>query len=123
MVLKTNITLRNDEYKDFFPGVEKGGRAELGILDQGSWNVALMMVQGNRPKEGTFAGLLVVAIDAESDENHGVEEEIWPDYTGEEEDEREPRRNNRPEPPGTVGKGFLSLQLSPGLRERAKSGR
>jgi len=90
---------------DFFPGVEKGGRAELGISDQGSWNAALMMAQANCPNEGTFAGLLVVAIDAESDENHGVEGEIGPDYTGEEEDEREPRRNNRPENPGHGGEG------------------
>jgi len=105
MLLKTNITLWNDEYMDFFPGVEKGGRAELGISDQGSWNAALMMAQAKRPNEGTFAGLLVVAIDAESDENHGVEEEIGPDYTGEEEDKREPRRNNRPENPGHGGEG------------------
>jgi len=105
MLLKTNITLRNDEYMDFFPGVEKGGRAELGISDQGSWNGALMMAQANRPNEGTFAGLLVVAIDAESDENHGVEEEIGPDYTGKEEDEWELPRNNRPENPGHGGEG------------------
>jgi len=88
---------------DFFPGVEKGGRAELGISDQGSWNAALMMAQANGPHQGTFAGLLVVSIDAESDENHGVEEESRPDDTGEEEDEREPRRNNRPEKPGHGG--------------------
>jgi len=105
MLLKTNITLRNDEYMDFFPGVKKGGRRELGISDQGSWNSALMMAQANRTNEGTFACLLVVAIDAESDENHGVEEEIGPDYTGEEEDEREPRRNNHPENPGHGGEG------------------
>jgi len=90
---------------DFFPGVGKGGRAELGISDQGSWNAALMMAQGNRPNEGTFAGLLVVAIDAESDENHWVQEEVGPDYTGEEEDEREPPRNNRPEDLGHGGEG------------------
>jgi len=103
MLLKMNITLRNDEYMDFFPGVEKGGRAELGISDQGSWNAALMMAQANHPKESTFAGLLVVAIDAESDVNHVVEEEIGPDYTGEEEDEQEPRRNNHPQNPGHGG--------------------
>jgi len=83
MILKTNITLQDDEYMDFFPGGEKGEGAELGILDQVSWNVTLMMAQANRPNGGTFAGLLVVAIDAESDGNHGVEEEIDPDYTGE----------------------------------------
>jgi len=105
MLHKTNITLWNDEYIDFFPSVEKGGRAELGISDKGSWNPALMMAQANRPNEGIFDGLLVVAIDAESHENHGVEEEIGPDYTGKEEDEREPRRNNRPENPGHRGEG------------------
>jgi len=105
MLLKTNITLRNDKYMNFFPGVEKGGTAELGISDQGSWNAALMMAQANRPNEDTFAGLLVVAIDAESNENHGVDEEIGPDYTGEEEDEREPRRNIRPKNPGHGGEG------------------
>jgi len=73
MLLRTNITLRNDEYMDLFPGVEQGGRAELGISDQGSWNAAIMMAQANRPNERTSGGLLVVAIDAESDENHGVE--------------------------------------------------
>ena len=100
MLLKTNITLRNDEYMDFFPGLEKGERAELSISDQGSWNAALMLGQAKRPLEGTFAGLLVVAIDAESDENHGVEEEMGPDYTSEEEDEREPRRKNCLKNPG-----------------------
>ena len=78
---------------------------ELGISDQGSLNAALMMAQANHPNKGTFAGLLVVVIDAESDENHGVEEEIGPDYTGEEEDEWEPRRNNCPEHPGYGGEG------------------
>jgi len=36
MLLKMNFTLGNDEYMDFFPGMEKGGRVELGISDQGS---------------------------------------------------------------------------------------
>ena len=96
MLLKPNITLPNDKYMDFFPSVEKGGRVELGISHQGSWNAALMMAQANRPNEGImiFAGLLVVAIYAESDENHGVEEEIGADCTGEEWDEREPQWHN-----------------------------
>jgi len=61
--------------------------------------------QANRSNEDTFAGLLVVAIDAESDDNHGVEEEIGTDLTGEEKDEREPPRNNRPDNPGHGGDG------------------
>ena len=69
---------------------------ELGISDQGSWNSALMMAQGNGPNTDFFVGLLVVAMAAESDQNHGVSEEIMPDYTGEDEDEREPGRGNRP---------------------------
>jgi len=84
MLVKTNITLRNDEYIDFFPRVEKAGRAEQGILDEGSWNAALMMAQANRHNEGLFAGHLVVAINPASDDNHGVEEEVGPDYTREE---------------------------------------
>ena len=96
MLLKTTITLRNDEYLDIFPDVEQSGRVELGISDQGSWNSALMMAQGNRPKAGSFVGLLVVDIAAESDQNHEVSEEIMPDYTGEDQDEREPGRGNRP---------------------------
>ena len=96
ILLKTTITLRNDEYLDIFPGVEQGGKVELGISDQGSWNSALMMAQGNRPNADSFVGLLVVAMAAESDQNHGVSEEIMPDYTGEDEDEREPGRGNRP---------------------------
>jgi len=89
MLLMTNITLQNDEYMEFFPGLEKGGKAELGISDQGSWNTALMMAQANCPHEGSFAGLLVIAMDTENDENHGVKEDIGPDYTGEEEHELE----------------------------------
>ena len=96
MLLKTTITLQNDEYLDIFPDVEQGGRVELGILDKGSWNSALMMPQGNRPNAGSFVGLLVVGIAAERDQNHGISEEIMPDYTGEDEDEREPGRGNRP---------------------------
>ena len=69
---------------------------ELGISDQGSWNSALMMAQDNRPNADSFVGLLVVAMAAESDQNHGVSEEIMPDHTGEDEDEREPGRGNRP---------------------------
>jgi len=61
-----------------------------------------MIAQVNRPNEDTFASLLVVVIDAECDENHGVEEEIGPDYTGGKADKWEPRRNNRPE---NVGHG------------------
>ena len=82
MLLKTNITLRNDEYLDIFPDVQEGGRVERGISDQGSWNSALMMAQGNRPNAGSFVGHLVVGIAAESDQNQGVSEEIMPDYTG-----------------------------------------
>jgi len=120
MLLKTNITLRNDDYMDFFPGVEKGERGELGISDQGSWNAALMMAQANCPNEGTFAGLLVVAIDAESDENHGVEEEIRPDYTSEEEDEPEPWRINRPENPGPGGEGPSQPSTQPRPSRKGK---
>jgi len=61
----------------------------VGISDQASWNAILMIAQANRPNEGSFAGLLVVTTEAESDENHGVEEEIGPDYTAEEEHEAE----------------------------------
>ena len=96
MLIKTTITRRNDEYMDIFPDVKQGGRVELGISDQGSWNSALMMAQGNRPNAGSFVGLLVVGIAAESDQNHGVSEEIMRDYTGEDEDEPEPGRGNRP---------------------------
>jgi len=113
-----NITLRNDEYMDFFPGVNKGGRTELGISDQGSWNAALMMAQVYRPNEGPIGGPLVVAIDAESDENHGVEEEIGLDYTCEQEDWQELRRNNHPENPGHGGEG--PSQLSTHLRPLRK---
>ena len=52
--------------------MEQGGRVELGISDQGSWNSALMMAQGNRPNAGSFVGLLVVGIAAKSDQNQGV---------------------------------------------------
>ena len=79
VLLKTTITLRNDEYLDIFPSVEQGGRVELGISDQGSWNSALMTAQGNRPNADSFVGLLVVAIAAESDQNHRVSEEIMLD--------------------------------------------
>jgi hypothetical protein len=95
MLLKTTITVRNDEYLDLLPGTEQGGRVEMIISDQGSWNAALMMAQGNRPNEGSYAGLLVVAVAATEDSEHGVEEEIGPDYTGEDEDERELGRGNR----------------------------
>ena len=69
---------------------------ELGISHHGSQNSALMMAQGNRPKAGSFVGLLVVGIAAESDQNYRILEEIMPDYTGKDEDEREPGRGNRP---------------------------
>ena len=45
---------------------------------------------------GSFVGLLVVDIAAESDQNHEVSEEIMSNYTREDEDEREPGRGNRP---------------------------
>ena len=54
------------------------------------------MAQGNRPNAGSFVGLLVVGIAAESDQHHGVSEKIMPDYTGKDEDEWEPGRGNRP---------------------------
>ena len=64
------------------------------ISDQGSWNAALMMAQGNRPNEGSYAGLLVVAVAATEDSEHGVEAEIGPDHTSEDKDEQELRRGN-----------------------------
>ena len=94
MLLKTTITVRNDEYLDLLPNTELGGSVERIISDQGSWNVALMMAQGNRPNEGSYTGLLVVAVAATEDSEHGVEEEIGPDHTSEDEDEQEPRRGN-----------------------------
>ena len=94
MLLKTTITVRNDEYLDLLPDTELDGRVEMIISDQGSWNAALMMAQGNRPNEGSYAGLLVVAVAATEDSEHGVEEEIGPDHTSEDEDEQEPRRGN-----------------------------
>ena len=96
MLLKTTITLRNDKYLDIFLSVEQGGRVELGIPDQGSWNSALMMAQGNPPNADSFFGLLVVAIAAESDQNHGVSEEIMPDYTGKDEDRAGARKGQSP---------------------------
>ena len=90
------IILQNDEYLDIFPDVEQGRRVEMGISNQGSWDSALMMAQDNRPNAGSFVGLLVVGIAAECDQNHRISEEIMPDYTGEDEDEREPGRGNRP---------------------------
>ena len=94
MLLKTTITVRNNEYLDLLPDTELGGRVEMIISDQGSWNAALMMAQGNRPNEGSYTGLLVVAVAATEDSEHGVEEEIGPDHTSEDEDEQEPRRGN-----------------------------
>ena len=94
MLLKTTITVRNDEYLDLLPDTELDGRVEMTISDQGSWNAALMMAQGNRPDEGSCAGLLVVAVAATEDSEHGVEEEIGPDHTSEDEDEQELRRGN-----------------------------
>ena len=35
ILLKTTITLRNDKCLDIFPGVDQGGKVELGISDQG----------------------------------------------------------------------------------------
>ncbi|KAG0133819.1 hypothetical protein HOY82DRAFT_603468 [Tuber indicum] len=99
MVLRTNITLRNEEYLVIFP-VEQGGRVQFFILDQGSWNVALMMAQGKRPNEGSFVCLMVVAIAAQGDMDHGAEDEIRPDYPGEDEDEEELGRGNRCGNPG-----------------------
>ena len=69
---------------------------ELGISDQGSWNSALMMAQGNPPNVNSFVGLLVVAMAAENDQNHRVSEELMPDYTGEDEDDQKLGRGNRP---------------------------
>ena len=69
---------------------------ELGISDEGSWNSAVMMAQGNRLNAGFFVGLLVVGISAESDQNQGVSEGIMLDYTAENEDELESGRGNPP---------------------------
>ena len=96
MLLKTTITLRNNEYFDIFPDMGQGGSVELGISDQGSWNSALMMAQGYRLNVGFFVGLLVLGISAKSDQNQGDSEEIMPDYTGEDEDELELGRGNPP---------------------------
>ena len=87
ILLKTTINLGNHEYLDIFPSIEQGGKVNLDISDQGSWNSALMMAQRNRPNTDFFDGLLVVAIAAESDQNHGVSEEILSDYTGQDQDE------------------------------------
>ena len=54
------------------------------------------MAQGNRPNADSCDGLLVVAIAAESDQNHKVSEEIMPDYTSDDENEREPGRRKHP---------------------------
>jgi len=94
MLLQTTTTQRNDEYLAIFPGMELSASVELCISHQGSWHVVLMMAQGNRPNPDSFVGLLAVAIAPESDPNHGVLEEIMPDHTSQEEDEREPRRCN-----------------------------
>jgi len=102
MMLKTNIIIRNDEYLDLF-AVAQGDRVERVISDQGSWDAAVMMAQGNRPNEDAFAGLFVEAISARADYNHLVEEEIGPDYTGE--DERGPGSNNRPRNTGRGNNG------------------
>ena len=50
---------------------------------------------------------MVVGIAARKDGEHGVEEEIGPEYTGEDEHEREPGRGNRHgnSPPGDDGEG------------------
>jgi len=94
MQLKRTTTLGNDEYLDIVPGVKQGARVELGIPDQGSWNAALMMAQGNHSNMDSFVGLLVVAITAEDDQNHGVSEGIMLDDTGKDQADREPRRHN-----------------------------
>ncbi|KAG0632751.1 P-loop containing nucleoside triphosphate hydrolase protein [Tuber brumale] len=93
MMLKTNITIWNDEYLDLF-GVEQGDMIERVISDQGSWNVAVMAAQGNCRNQSFFAGLLVVAIPTVEDLDHFVEEEIGLDYTSKDDDEREPGRDN-----------------------------
>ena len=100
--------------------MEQGGKVELGISDQGSWNSAFMKAQGNRPNADSFVGLLVVAMAAESDQNHGVSEEIMPDYTGEDEDEWEPGRGNRPRNsrPEDRGEGPHQPQGLPGQNRR-----
>ncbi|KAG0635010.1 hypothetical protein HOY80DRAFT_1004650 [Tuber brumale] len=56
--------------------------------------MAVMAAQGNRSNQSSFAGLLVVAIPAVEDLDHFVEEEIGPDYNGEDEDERQLGRDN-----------------------------
>ncbi|KAG0125069.1 hypothetical protein HOY82DRAFT_617162 [Tuber indicum] len=48
----------------------------------------------NHPNEGSFVGLMVVAVAAEGDMDHRVEDEIGTDYTGEDEDEEELGRGN-----------------------------
>jgi len=90
------ITLRNDKYLDIFPGVEQDARVELGIRDQGSWHVALMMAQSHSPNLDLVVGHFLVSMAAESDQNHGLSEKIMAHHTSEEEDEREPRSHNRP---------------------------
>ena len=130
MLLKTTTILRDDEYLDIFADIEQGGRVELGISYQGSWNSALMMVQGNHPNAGSFVGLLVAGIAAESDPNHGVSEEIMADYTGEDEDEGEQGRGNRPgnSRPGDSREwasrplGLSGLRRSPGGEGAAGAG-
>jgi len=48
-----------------------------------------MIAQGNCPNVDSIVGLLVMAIAAKSDQNHGVTEEVMPGYTGEDKDKWE----------------------------------
>ena len=105
---------------DIFPGVEQGGKVKLGISDQGSWNSALMMAQDNRPNAHSFVGLLGIVMAAESVQNHGVSQEIMPEYTGEDEDKREPGRGNRPGNSRPEERGEGATQ-PPGLPGQNKS--
>jgi len=80
------------------------------------------MAQANRPNQGPFPGFLVVAIDAERDENHGVEEEIGPDCTGEEENKQELQRNNCPANPRHSGEGPSWPSTRPRSSRKGKEG-
>ncbi|CUS07052.1 unnamed protein product [Tuber aestivum] len=81
-----------------------------------------MAAQGNRPNQSSFAGLLVVAIPAVEDLDHFVQEEIGPDYTGEDEDERELGRDNRPSNSGPEDNGEGPSQPSDLPRTKESTG-
>jgi hypothetical protein len=54
-----------------------------------------MASQGNRVNGDSYAGILVVGEIADGNkDNHSIEEEIGPNYTGEDRDERGPGRDN-----------------------------